>query len=674
MEKLLAAGADPNRVSADRDAKNEWTKQMTYNATPLETAIVTYTAEQKVKLLLRHGADPNRKGSRAGSMLIEALSVREGDADVLVKPLGDAGMPMNDPALLKIAMERNQPKLIEALLTHGADPNVSIFDAHSQKLLPLVSIASLRGDVELLKVLLAAGAVPDEGWRKSGYSGAKGEALRYLVERFRIPELIGSPDINLLVTSPGRVTTARIAEASADPNPPELVSWLLANGEKIQLPIVDESRAYQWSIMRKGEGGEPIRMKLDFSSDAPVPELRWGDLIVCESLSKTGNHVEFRTGLPDDLVGSLRERISFPIKVVIEGKTREITVKGSRVVFDPTKNEVPLLPVQQIAGLLWQPPLVDYMPEVGISVTRGGWPDIHFSYRSVEAGNFQLKAGDQVQLELSDGMRQGLVRYSRQLVSVRLEGYPFNRNLGAYMDGKSFEPSIPSLIQALVDIQLPQNSAWANLAGSSTLEPVVLASPELFFGRYSLFPHPDLSRIRILRTAGDGSEKRIEVDLTKSILAATDALTLQEARKSDTMLQAGDVVEIPVLEDKLDTPWKGYSPRENAFFAKALAGRLQVTDENGNITVSDINYRAPRFLETGGSWIPIPPDSGVPSARAWWQTRDRITEVQRGGNSFSQAAVAAIFLRNGDAIRLGVKPLVVPGPPRSSAPGLPPSR
>ena len=160
----------------------------------------------------------------------------------------------------------------------------------------------------------------------------------------------------------------------------------------------------------------------------------------------------------------------------------------------------------------------------------------------------------------------------------------------------------------------------------------------------------------------------IDVNLAKIIAASTGQTTPEEARKADVMLQMGDVVEIPLLKDRLGEPWKGFTEREVTFFAKALGGRVQITDKDGNITVRDLVFQAPRFQETEIGWIPVPPASGIPSVRGSWLTRDERLDVKRGEIQSGSQQPLSLFLRDGDVIQTQgsrPRPRVNPPPPAS---------
>lgn len=198
----------------------------------------------------------------------------------------------------------------------------------------------------------------------------------------------------------------------------------------------------------------------------------------------------------------------------------------------------------------------------------------------------------------------------------------------------------------------------------------------------SLLPHPDYSRLRIRRLLEDGSEKLIEVDLTAAITAAGPEVTPEIARAADIVLQAGDIVEIPQQADQSSQAWKGALPEEAAFFSKALSCRVQVNGQNNDIALREIQYQVPRFVETSGGWIPLPPEQGVASLRASdaFNLGNNEVRITRKGAGSDSLPASSVFLREGDVVQMlsgppGVvaprpaqrqpRPMVVPPPPPS---------
>ena len=126
VEFLVEAGADPN-VGADR-------------FTAMHAAILREN-EQTVRLLLDHGADPNRTSSQAAPTqagvsetpaLISALSPRASQdgtdiALLLIERGANVNVARQPDGLTPLiqALQTNQDSVVRALLARGADPNLT---------------------------------------------------------------------------------------------------------------------------------------------------------------------------------------------------------------------------------------------------------------------------------------------------------------------------------------------------------------------------------------------------------------------------------------------------------------------------------------------------------------------------------------------------------------------
>jgi ankyrin repeat protein len=708
-EALLVAGADPNRRSKDVYLTDDFMREYLMNSTPLEVATAyTNLNLEHVKPLLKHGADPNLDGSKIGKSLVVAMARNMARASALVKALGDAGFRMKDPVILSKAIKEQDWNMIELLLKYGANPNLQFGpdgsllaaackDGNADRIALLLKagadvneVIDLMGLLQLasrsttaesalscVKLLLDAGATPDEEWRKNGFMNAPTAVREILLERFTIPELGKQSEITLLIDTGPWLQSLSIATRTADSTIPELAPWLLDHHTRIQQIPYGDGVKLHWAIWRKGESGAWVKQEMDLKSPKPLPGLRWGDVVTCSvempeppasSASRAPRSRQTLNRLPDAELWHLRKRISFPITVETDGKSREIQVRGDRLFFDPTKDEVPLGDLQDIAAYLWQKDLIIPTQPCTFIVSRKDWPDIRLSNGSKEAAKFRLQAGDRLKLEIPAQVREELAEVRRQFVTLKVEDFPFGKHFDGKPDGRPVEAGIPTLIQALVDTQVPSFPHWMSFAERKTADLVELYGVDAFY-QFTLLPHPDLANLRIRRLQEDGSEKVMKVDLTKVIAAATDQTTAEEARKADVPLQPGDVVEIPLLKDRVGEPWKGFSAKEEAFFAKALGGRLTFTDARNDITVRDLLYQAPRFVETELAWVPLPPQTGVPSVRGSWLTQDGSMWVIRGKVESSILPPSRLFLRDGDEVRTQggqtqPRPRVVVPPPR----------
>lgn len=709
MAKLLVAGADPNHRSGP-DSSNH--SQWILNATPLESAIgFSSTALEKAKLLLKHGVDPKRKDSRVAAVLAYAIENRHPNVMELVQLLGEAGFPMDSPELLEAAMGKNQ-KIVPLLLKHGANPNAigskdpllqeaaRNADAELVKMLieagadlnfqnlgntilwdtaTASNSSSPDRIVECLKLLVAAGAKPPEtSWVTNGYRQMSPLVRRYLTEQFIIPTLVGGPDITLTGDAAGGIPPLKLASWQEGMEVPDLTTLLWASQSKVRIlkPASEAASDYNWSIRRKGADGKIEELKFDFFGSAPFPRLQWGDLVQVELVDPPYPfNSDYRDGFTSKMTWFLRQRISFPVTVEIEGKIREIKVRGDRVIFDPTLDEVPLCDAQKLVEWLWQPRFYLETSPPTILATRKRWPEVRLAYNSKEARKFQLQAGDRVKVEIPAEARDAQDKFRRLTIAVQVPGLPFRRDFGGWDNGVLLPVSVPTLIQAIVETQVPGPGnwdVWRKWADGVTPDsPNLLYAPSVF-NNFTLLPHPDLAHIRIRRLQEDGNEKVIDVDLAKAISEASADISPDAALKADVILLGGDVVEIPLKKAALASPWKGFAPEEERFFAKALSGKVQLTDDQGNVSFSEIDYRTPRFIETEVGLLPVPAASGVPSARGWWIANSDNGSFLRPGVERGEIGTRPVsaFLRNGDEYRGGGPrprpPRVVPSPAPSS--------
>ncbi|MES2924834.1 MAG: ankyrin repeat domain-containing protein [Verrucomicrobiota bacterium] len=709
MEKLLSAGADANRVSSAKEAPGR--DSALTGASPLATAVDSgYQVEEKLHLLFKHGARAQGQEERLRRSVQDEYEGKVGGVPRIIEILVEGGASIREMNLLPWAVSRGDLPLIASLLKHGGDPNGK--DKNGD---PLLAFACVKGNPELVKMLLGAGAdpqitfsegtnlirltaknsnedgaveclklladaglKPDAKWAESRYEGVRRKALRFLLDRFIIPELAEKEDVSLVMDQVGGVETVSMADGRGAGEPPSLEKWLLAQDPKLSFTTINGVPSkYQWFVWRKEGQGELTATEFNISGDQPLPELQWGDVVECRLVwTETGSY-SWVTGLTPETRLSLRKRISFPVTVEIDGKNREMIMRGDRMIFDPTKDELPLDDVQGVVEMLWQ--TSDY-PEVGngmlgqvrmviqtpsyIVISRKDWPDVRLKYGSSEAGRFQLEAGDRVKAEFSEEFLGSLVGFRKYVMTVKVDGYPFTRR---YPIGENTRPGIlvPTLIQTLVDLQVPRHTKWNQWAGRTTLDAAELSNAVEIFQGFTLLPHPDLSRIRIRRLE-DGKEKVIEVDLAKAVSSMTAQTTPEEARKADVMLQGSDIVEISLKRDALSEPWKGFGDDESRFFTMALSGKVQMGDGTGNVTFSAIDWRPVKFIETEIGRLPVPEEGGMPSPRAWWLTHGMNGAITRGNITESSNA-SFVFLRDGDEFRAG-QSLEAPRPPSPRQP------
>ncbi len=651
---LLNGANDAARILAQHGGKIA-------NPEPLIAAVAEQDVE-KTSLLLKYGADPNVSTSSPSGKFPLILSASPEIALLLLEHGADPNIETESSGpLLSHAIGKGE-ELVRILLEAGADPNPPCEPTIS----PLY-VASLGGTAPIVSLLLEKGAKADETWIERRFEYAAAENRPLLFRRFLYPALMEKPAITMVFPE----TTKRddqfheLATREGDA-PPRTLEWLLLQHQQ-QWPLPDGSSwPSRMNLWRKTAGESVENITVRIGGPDPLPELKWGDVIELtvgwEAIGKKPrfpDSISYTNKLPPEIAWSLRKRISFPVTVKIDGREREITLRGDRLVFDPSTSEVPLTGARELMNLLWQsetgtmPRLL--LDRAEILVQREDWPEIRLPLSS-GGKDFPLAAGDRLKLSISGPSAETLLGIRKTRISVIGKDYPFSRHFGHRDLAQRLVPaSVPTLIQALAE------TFHTHGLGNAPADPAAL--PPWFLGQYITvisFPHrPDFSRIRIRRLQEDGSEKTIDVNLADIVSASSDATTVEEARAADIPLQGGDIVELPVLPENADQPWRGLSAGEAAFFAKALDCRVQVTGGDGEVTFAGISYRPPRFVETEAGLVPLHPESGTSSpTAAALDDSGRDVHVIRGEYPEAELRAAYIFLRDGDRLKLRPRPRV----------------
>lgn len=656
VARLLKAGALADRRSSTAAEDKNLSPDL-QDVTPM-SLVAGQGSVAKIKLLLEAGA---KAEDRAGpGLTCLAIAAKRGDME-LARLLISAGARANRPEVLASAIHSGNVEILNLVLDAGCDPNVSfaglgklaLGNVYSDEVADgLMLAATLKGGFPSLKILIEKGAKLDSDWfTNRSIRGWQPETTALLVKSFAYPKYFAQSSITLHSYD----DTAQVNEwlellnSTSQPTPPDFAKLMLANGWRF--PKRGNNAARSWNdtliLVRRSPDGKVTEREFNLESDEPLPALAWGDVIRQEI-----GHPNDRIGnnWPDKQEWQLRRRVSFPITAEIAGRTREILVRGDRILFDPTKDEVPWRPAQKVVDFLWQGEAAAMGSTLVVS--RKGWPDIRLPYSSNEARKFELEAGDRLKLEIPDEVSNALSKQLASYATLKAIGLPYVRRFGG---SPADEACFPTLVQALVETQIPATASVMRPNDERLTTPSSLSIENAPYAQFTLLPRPDLSRIRITRMLEGGGSKLIEVDLAKAIAASGDQTTSAEARNADIQLLPGDLVEIPVLTNTAAKPWKGFSARENAFFAKVLSGRVRVTDKDDQISIREISYNPPDYLETQAGWLPLPPKTGVPSASAAWMAPTPRVTIRRGSIS-SNLSAKAVFIRDGDELRMPYSP------------------
>ncbi|MCX6878483.1 MAG: ankyrin repeat domain-containing protein [Verrucomicrobia bacterium] len=578
-----------------------------------------YSAEvdvPKIQFLIDNGADPNGFG------VTEKWDRSPGLGDPFAVTSNQVE-EVSIPVLWLAYCQRGTPlELVRVLLATGAKPGPILGSIMKR-------VAKQDEDGSLVKALLAQRPETVNLAELPNMSEWKPAARRVFLDEVVIPALAKEPGTQMLFTNSGQ--WLNLTKSAAGEPVPATPALLLNHASNLLLSRRDTSQFRgsdaRWpnlTLVRLKAGGEWSREEVDLTGTQPLPALTQGDILEVTPQQKTTGRSDEYEQLYDKLSWHLRKRIAFPVTVEIAGQTRAIQVRGDRLVFDPTQAEAPLVGAGKLMELLWVTERFHGDCRPNVVVVRKDWPELKRPLSELLAKDFDLAAGDRVKLDLPQEIRKTDLD-----ITLKAAGdLPF----ACYFqidNSKEHSPQLPTLIQALTHAMAPSSTAEPTRSRTSPQPPgqpgqppkVVAAPPsdpkdlpvlmvaELGSNPQRILPHPDLSRLRIRRGGADGNV--IEVNLEKAIAVPADQMSTEQARQADVQLQPGDIVEVPIRQDQLKTPWLGFTQPEEAFFAKALNCKVSVTDYEGNTVMKAMAYHQPRYVETAAGIIALPPTTGT---------------------------------------------------------------
>ena len=694
-----------------------------------------------VELLIERGADTTQEDLLAKACsLPDALPI----VRILLKHGADPNLPASDPPVFRafgnlnvrgshdetLRSHREQVALIRLLLEHGADPNTSHgiaiqfgFSDAQQGVSSLYGMSPQGEDrelpaslfhqvmrlaldhgivnLDLMEMLLDAGAVPTRDFpeifhfvategssirhpnrpnRPSRAQTAVGKAKPEDIARKLIDHRPDEIRLNLLfrtstwlpevrrvffdevvhpfVADQGGVSLVHFGSNTAghhflvEPGAPvsDTTSLLFANYHRIQGTTL--------AHLRRTADGDWLRTDVDWQGDAPLPDLQAGDIFETEGDKAEANLLRwaFQRRLP-----------AFPVIFEIDGREREITIRPDLLAFDPAGNEAPLLDATALTRLLGQGLNADggpdFLANATLTLRREGWPDLKLAARDTDAKPFPLLARDRLTVDRGSSVAQRNV-----LIALTVPGLPFVRGFD--------QEAPPTLIQAIADAWSPWREIDANRPLPQDDEPSLAWRASQQRGPrgeiwVSVVPRdPDFSKIRIRRKQ-DGEENSLTIDLEKAIRECTDETTPVQARLADIQLQQGDIIEIPLRENTDNAPWKGFPPETIRFFDKVLSARYVVIDSDRGVQPREFRYHAPRWIDGPHGLIALPPADGSPTARFTAIAKGREYPIHQllrtGKNEFSLGSTARWFVCDGDQVTLGA-PIKQQARPRVVAP------
>ena len=160
----------------------------------------------------------------------------------------------------------------------------------------------------------------------------------------------------------------------------------------------------------------------------------------------------------------------------------------------------------------------------------------------------------------------------------------------------------------------------------------------------SVLPHPDFSNVRISRLGKDGEGEIIAVNLAQQIEACTDDTPPAECRAADIDLLPGDIVELPVLEDRIGQPWDGFDEATIRFFEKAMTYDFEFKPLDAKEAERrSVRWMAPSFHRTPAGVVAINKRAAPSSMQVEDVVKKRIVVLPR--------VLAEAWLRDGAIIR-----------------------
>lgn len=660
IQLLLESGCDPNAVDPSGVPPIMRVFSWDFKGVPnLNDRVAKHDKQvELIQLLLKHGADPNTtygtyfrpatrptnrsgQGPEFGPFGAASEKSEEFPASVLMKVVR-----------LKSEQQMNNVSLIQILLDAGAKPSHEF---------PEVFDHVARGDeaLPIARALLPFRPKTLELDSKGYFLNWNPEVKRLVLDEVLNPAIAAKGGVHLAFAEDGGYQM--LVEAGAPI--PTTAELLLANVES----LTSRSGRYAGQRLepvltrvRRDAAGQWSREAIDWNGDATLPELASGDIIEM-SEKKIRTEKSQDQEFTDQVAWQFRKRISFPVTLEIGGKAREIQLRGDLLVFDPTRNEAPLLSAGHLAGLFL--PVFDdsgralVKSDTLLTIRREGSPDIRMDLSAPGALAFTLQAGDRLILPDPGSVLDPKEWYRVPARLVVQDGGPV-RSFGPVADMTfTDKPSLtmPTLIQVLTDSYA---SRWPLAQGREASTRFPEFSKRIQAGEIPVvLPHPDFSRIRIKR-----KDEILEIDLSAAIQRCGDDTPLAEVRKADVPLQPGDVVELPQKPGTGDQAWTGFTKEEERFFRKSQDGVLMVRKPDGIIEPVEISYQAPTWQQTPQGLIPSAPASGVSSSRlkALTGMEARGLKLKRDGHELTIDANDA-FVRDGDEI-IAATPIRQPRP------------
>ncbi|MBN8458060.1 MAG: tetratricopeptide repeat protein [Verrucomicrobia bacterium] len=389
----------------------------------------------------------------------------------------------------------------------------------------------------------------------------------------------------------------------------------------------------------------------------------------------------------------LRKRVRVPVTIEQDGKSREMTMCGNLLVFDPTSAEIPLLNIGALARMFLPRQSVDgdlaLKSGTIFTILRKDGRELRLDAGDENSSSFiptdvvtrsYLQAGDRLIIPQADWeLMRTPVTTGEHLPPIRVAVPEWSFHRSYFMGVKNMPtppqtpalsrsprpsertptaiqkappPSYPppTLFELLADVLSPELDRFVEDRKLGDDDLFATLATESSWSFSVVLPHPDFSSVLIKRPKDGGGETVLKVDLTPIIARCQDDTDPAEIRKADVPLLPGDTMEFSLRADKPSQPWTGLSPAEERLFRKAIGGKITLREPDGVIHDFDLVYQQPAWRATPAGLLPFAPETGSPSTRA---SRVRFPQRSTGGIFRDEATIdGASFLREGDRMRV----------------------
>ena len=210
---------------------------------------------------------------------------------------------------------------------------------------------------------------------------------------------------------------------------------------------------------------------------------------------------------------------------------------------------------------------------------------------------------------------------------------PKHRGILRYL---SYETSLAGIPQSEVSAAVAAAARHSRPSSFYVASASSSASPTV---HYTILPHPDFSNVRIRRLGKDGEGEIMAVNLARQIEACTGDTPPAECRAADIDLLPGDIVELPVLDDRIGQPWNGFDEATIRFFEKAMTYEFEFKPLKAKEPEQrSVTWMAPSFHRTPAGLVAV----NQPAAPDCMQVKDVVRESR---------VLAEAWLRDGAIIR-----------------------